>query len=116
LLAHPTTIESAKSVQMPGLPPLDTSKPYPTPAIPKGWKMGMLLPSYSPGLSGGGVSENFFKDMMSEMQQGGGPPGMPDMSMLANMMGGAGGAGPSSPAGGGEPNKKKKEKKKFIRA
>lgn len=49
-----------------GMPPM--SKPPAPPAIPKGWKMNAILPLHSAGLTGGGVSENFFKDMMAEMQ------------------------------------------------
>jgi signal recognition particle subunit SRP19 len=63
--------------------------------------MGTVLPYYSPGLTGGGVSENFFKDMMAEMQ--GQVPGMPDMGALA----GASGSGGSI-----EPKKKEKKDKK----
>lgn len=59
--------------------------------------MGEILPYYSAALSGGGVSENFFKDMMAEM--GGQMPGM------AGMM-----DGPSSSASS-EPKKKDKKKK-----
>jgi signal recognition particle subunit SRP19 len=119
LKANPTTIETATKVRVPGVPPPDATKPYPEPAIPKGWKMGSILPYYSPGLTGGGVSENFFKDMMAEMQAsgGGGMPGMPggggmpDMSALQGMMGGmGGGAGPSSGNGGAKKEKKKKIK------
>jgi signal recognition particle subunit SRP19 len=62
--------------------------------------MGTLLPYYSPGLTGGGVSENFFKDMMAEMQ--GQVPGMPDMGAL-------GAAGGNAAI---EPKKEKKDKKK----
>ena len=110
---------------------------------PKGWegKMGVILPVHSPAVSGGGVSENFFKEAMQEMQAmqggnggggGGGMPGMPggggmpDMaalqSMMGNMggmgglgglMGGAGGGGPSGGGGGAiEGAKKGKGKKK----
>lgn len=43
-------------------------EPIPAPAVPRGMKMGSILPLHSPALSGGGVSENFFKDMMAEMQ------------------------------------------------
>jgi signal recognition particle subunit SRP19 len=70
--------------------------------------MGVILPYYSPAMTGGGVSENFFKDMMAEM---GGqlPPGM------EGMQGMLGGAGPSAPGGGGE-GKQKKVKRKIIRA
>jgi len=55
--------------------------------------MGSILPLHSPALSGGGVSDNFFKEMMQEMQ---GAQGMVD--------GGGGGSGAEG--------KKKKDKKK----
>lgn len=51
-------------------------KPPPPPAVPRGWKIGSILPLHSPALSGGGVSENIFKDMMQEMSGGAGPAGM----------------------------------------
>ncbi|KAI8625860.1 signal recognition particle, SRP19 subunit [Xylariaceae sp. FL1651] len=97
-------------------------KPWPRPAVPRGWKMGDLLPAYSAAMTGGGVSENAFKDMMREMQgQGGGAGmGMPGMnadmmSMLQGMggMGGGGGGGPAAVGGsegGGKKNKKGKGK------
>ena len=105
LKANPTTTETAIKVRVPGAPPPDPSKPYPVPAIPKGWKMGSILPYYSPAMTGGGVSDNFFKDMMAEM---GGqlPPGME--GMMQNAVG-AGGSG----AAEGKP---KKVKRKVIRA
>ena len=85
----------------------DSKKPYPTPAVPKGkgWKMGTILPYFSPALTGGGVSENFLGDIMSQMQQEGGqlPPGMPDMSGML---------GAASPSGGAAPKKKEKKDKK----
>jgi signal recognition particle subunit SRP19 len=121
LQLNPTTEESCLQVQIPGAPRPDASKPYPKPAIPKGWKMGSILPYYSHGLTGGGVSDNFFKDMMAEMQNSGGAGGagggMPDMSALAGMMGGAGGAGPSGGGAiaGGSGGGGKKEKKKKIK-
>jgi signal recognition particle subunit SRP19 len=74
LKENPTTEESAIRVRVPGAPTPDLSKPYPKPAVPKGWKMNTILPYYSPAMTGGGVSENFFKDMMKEMQ--GQMPGM----------------------------------------
>ena len=100
LLAHPTTPQSATLVRVPGIPPPDLNKPYPTPAIPKGWKMSSTLPYYSPALTGGGVSENFFKEMMAEMQ--GQVPGMPNM-----------GAMEGTPSSGGEAKPKKDKKKKI---
>jgi len=101
LIANPTTHATASLVRVPGLPPPDPKKPYPEPAVPKGWKMGSILPYYSPGLTGGGVSENFFKDMMAEMQ--GQVPGMPNMGAMEGPSGSAGGEG------------KKKDKKKKIK-
>jgi len=52
--------------------------PAPPPAVPRGWKMNTILPLHSPALSGGGVSENIFKDIMKEVE-GGGMPGLPGM-------------------------------------
>ncbi|KAI0392451.1 signal recognition particle, SRP19 subunit [Xylariaceae sp. FL0594] len=97
----------------------DASKPWPRPAVPKGWKINDLLPAFSAAMTGGGVSENAFKDMMREMQgaaggAGGMGMGMPGMnadmmSMLQNMgMGGGGGPG----GGGGEGSGKKVKKGK----
>jgi signal recognition particle subunit SRP19 len=127
LQANPSTAATAYAVRVPGVPPPDTSKPYPTPAVPKGWKMGNLLPYYSPALTGGGVSDNFFKDMMAEMQGAGGMPGgggMPDLEAMRAMMGGMGGMGGMpgmgglggmgalGDGGGGAVSKKEKKKKK----
>ena len=114
----------------------DDAQPWPRPAVPRGWKIGDLLPAYSAAMTGGGVSENAFKDMMKEMQQGGGGgpggmpgmppgmggmggmPGMGGMAEMMNMFGGmGGGAGPSggggaeSGGGGGGGKKGKKGKK-----
>lgn len=102
LRAHPTTQESASRLRIAGLPP--PKDPLPPPAVPKGWKMGTILPLHSPALSGGGVNENYFKDMMAEMQGQGGMPGMPQLP--PGMLGG--GAGPSADSG----TSKKKDKKK----
>jgi signal recognition particle subunit SRP19 len=100
-------VESATRVRVPGLPPPDPKKPYPRPAVPKGWKMASILPYYSPGLTGGGVSENFLKDMMAEMGGGGGMPGM--TAGMPGMQGIGGGEGSGS---GGEIKKKEKKDKK----
>ncbi|PGH21448.1 hypothetical protein AJ80_03239 [Polytolypa hystricis UAMH7299] len=89
LRAHPTTEDSPFRLLIRGLPVPE--KPIPSPAAPRGWKIGSILPIHSPAMTGGGVSDNPFKEAMLEMQQQG-MGGMPDM-------------------GGGEP-KKKKEKKK----
>lgn len=89
------------------------------PATPRGWKLNDILPLHSPAISGGGVSEDFLKDMMAEMgnQSGGAAnPQMQQMQQLANMMGSMGGspgAGEGS-SGGGEP-KIKKPKKIVVR-
>lgn len=88
-----------------GPPPPDRTKPYPRPAVPRGWKVGEFLPYYSPAITGGGVSENLLQDMMKEMQGAGGAGGMPglpggmDMASLLGGMGGIGGGG-----GGGSGN------------
>lgn len=76
-------------MQIRGLPPPKELKP---PAVPRGWKINPIVPLHSPALSGGGVSENLFKDMMAEMQ--GEMPG----------------SGNASDSGAG--GKKKKDKKK----
>lgn len=77
------------------------------PAAPRGWKIGKILPIHSPAYSGGGVSDNPFKEAMAEMEKMGGMPGMP--AGLPGMPPGMMGMG--EPSGGGEA-KKKKEKKK----
>ena len=58
--------------------------------------MGTILPLHSPAMSGGGVSDNFLKDMMQEMQEMGGqvPEGMQGMANMAGAVGGGGGGGP----------------------
>jgi signal recognition particle subunit SRP19 len=118
LRKHPTTDTSAGlSVRLPGAPPPpdlrgkviggggeDGGEKWPRPAVPRGWKMGELLPYYSPAMTGGGVSENLFKDMMKEMQGGEG---------MAGMLGAAGGGGAGGGGGGGGAieGKAKKDKK-----
>ncbi|KAL2759872.1 hypothetical protein ACRALDRAFT_2092522 [Sodiomyces alcalophilus JCM 7366] len=83
-----------------GVPPaIPAGKPWPRPAVPRGWKIPELVPYISPAMTGGGVSENLFKDIMKEMQ---GDP-------MAAMMGGAGGSGGALEEKGG---KKKKGKGK----
>lgn len=84
-------------------PPED--KPYPKPAVPRGWKMNEYLPYLSAAMTGGGVSENLFKDMMKEMQGGADPMA----ALLASQGGGGGGSGGAS---GAEEGKKKKKDKK----
>ncbi|KAK7752918.1 signal recognition particle subunit [Diatrype stigma] len=131
LQQHPTTedCDALRRVRVPGLGVPADGEPWPRPAVPRGWKMGELLPAYSAAMTGGGVSENAFKDMMKEMggPPGGGapgagaggmmPPGMGGMGNMAEMMnmfggmGGGGGAGPSGAAEGGGGRKGKKGKK-----
>lgn len=113
---NPTTEKSSAALwdRIPGgPPPPDRAKAYPRPAVPRGWKMGELLPYYSPAMTGGGVSENLFKDMMKEMQGGGagmpgggagGMPGLPggmDMASLMSAMGGGAGGLPGMAGGSG---------------
>ncbi|KAK4155034.1 signal recognition particle, SRP19 subunit [Chaetomidium leptoderma] len=122
LRANPTTDQSRSlrmEVRGAPMPPAaqEPGKPWPRPAVPRGWKMGELLPYYSPAMTGGGVSENFLKDMMKEMQQAGGGAGgaggMPDMaSLLAAAGGGGGGAGAASGSGAGGGGGKKDKKGK----
>jgi signal recognition particle subunit SRP19 len=49
----------------------DPTKPLPEVAVPRGWKLPRIIPLHSPAMSGGGISENIFKDMMGELQAGG---------------------------------------------
>ncbi|KAF3926971.1 hypothetical protein ABW20_dc0108427 [Dactylellina cionopaga] len=70
LQAHPTTPETPLLLRFHGMP--HTDKPAPAPAVPKGWKINEILPLHSPALSGGGVSDNIFKEMMNEMGGGSG--------------------------------------------
>jgi signal recognition particle subunit SRP19 len=88
LKAHPTQKNTPFKLPIAGMP---MPKEMPEPAIPKGWKMNIILPLHSPALTGGGVSDNFLQDMM------------------AGMTGETGGSGPSS---GAETKKKIKDKKK----
>lgn len=118
LRAHPTTRESPFKLRIQGVPTPEKLDP---PAVPRGWKINDILPLHSPALSGGGVSENFFKDMMADMQRegggkgagGGGGGGMPQlppgMAGLLNSAGGAAGAG--RPASGGDGSRKKEKKR-----
>lgn len=102
LRENPTTEDSpGLRVRIGGQLQPEPGKPYPKPAVPRGWKMGELVPYLSAAMTGGGVSENLFKDMMKEMQGGGDP-------MSALMGAQAGGGGGEESSGGG---KKKKDKK-----
>ncbi|KAF4467014.1 hypothetical protein FALBO_6107, partial [Fusarium albosuccineum] len=106
LRENPTTEDSqGLRVRIGGQLQPEPGKPYPKPAVPRGWKMGELLPYLSAAMTGGGVSENLFKDMMKEMQGGGDP--------MSALMGAQAGGEESSGGGGG---KKKKDKKGKGRA
>lgn len=106
LQAHPATKETPLRLRIQGMPLPEKIEP---PAVPKGWKINEILPLHSPAMSGGGVSDNMFRDMMQQMQGEGGaglPPGM------AGTMGGGGGSVTPGPSSGGGEGKKKKDKKK----
>jgi signal recognition particle subunit SRP19 len=77
--------------------PPGAGEAWPKPAVPRGWKINELIPFHSPAMTGGGVSENLFKDMMSQM---GGQGMIPGMEALAG-----------GPAGKSEEKKEKKSKK-----
>jgi signal recognition particle subunit SRP19 len=94
LKSHPTTEQSPLKLRVPGLP-MPKDNRIPAPAVPRGFKIGSILPLHSPALSGGGVSDNMMADMMKEL---GGSGGMPNMAGLSSMMGG-GGAPQAPPAG-----------------
>ena len=108
LKENPTDDDSiGLRVRMGGKLEPEQGKAYPRPAVPRGWKMGELLPYTSAAMTGGGVSENLFKDMMKEMQSGGDP-----MSALMGGLGGAGAGGAEDSGSGAGGSKKKKDKKK----
>ncbi|KAH6891169.1 signal recognition particle, SRP19 subunit [Thelonectria olida] len=103
LQAHPTTEDSVGlRLRIQGVLQPDPNQPYPKPAVPRGWKINELVPFLSASMTGGGVSENLFKDMMKEMQSGGDPMS----ALMSAQMGGGGGADE-----GGNAGKKKKDKK-----
>ena len=116
---HPTRPDDPLELKIQGLPVpenfLDTKV-----AVPRGWKMGDVLPVHSAAVSGGGVSDNFFKEAMEEMKQaqaagqlpaGGAGPGGMDMNAMMQAMGGMGGMGGANSGGGGGGGKKKDKKK-----
>lgn len=70
LKIHPTTPMTPLKLRIPNVP--FDGKPVVPPVVPRGWTMGEILPLHSPAMSGGGVSEDIFKDVMAGM-------GMPDM-------------------------------------
>lgn len=64
LKEHPTTDETPLRLPIPGMP--EPKLPIPPSPVPRGWKLNNILPLHSAAMSGGGVSENAFKDMMAE--------------------------------------------------
>lgn len=96
LKLHPTTPSTPLKLRIPNVP--FDGKPVEPPVVPRGWKLGSVLPLHSPALSGGGVTDDIFKDMMSGM-------GMPDMG------GPSGAGGQASPQIEGKKEKKKKAKR-----
>ena len=120
LQKRPTDPEDPLELKISGLPVPENFRDAKI-AVPRGWKMGNILPVHSAAVSGGGVSDNFFKEAMEEMKQmqaqGGGQlpsgPGGMDMNAMAQMMqnmGGMGGLGGAGPSAGG--SSKKKDTKK----
>ncbi len=100
LADHPTTEASAglRETVRGAPPPPPRDEPYPRPAVPRGWKLPALVPYLSPAMTGGGVSENLFQDVMKEMQGAagaGGAAGLPDMRQAMAALGGAGGGSAS---------------------
>lgn len=111
LKAHPANERTPLRLRLPQMPHPD--KPVLLSAVPRGWKLNSILPLHSPALTGGGVSDNILKDMMSEMGGAGGmPAGMPNLGALQNMFGGMGGGLPSPGEASSAIEGKKKEKKK----
>ncbi|PNS18270.1 Signal recognition particle SEC65 subunit [Sphaceloma murrayae] len=111
LVDHPTQEEDPKKLQIRGLPLPEDGMPKP--AIPRGWKMGNVLPLHSPALSGGGVNEDMFKEMMKEMQgQGGAGNPLAGMANMLGGMGGMGGMGGGGAAAGSSGQQKKIKGKK----
>ncbi|QIW96159.1 hypothetical protein AMS68_001677 [Peltaster fructicola] len=66
LKSHPATQDTPLKMRFQGLPPPKDGK-APEPAIPRGFKMGTILPLHSPALTGGGVNDMSLQDMMQQM-------------------------------------------------
>jgi signal recognition particle subunit SRP19 len=102
LLQNPTKPTDPLALKVQGLPELN--KPLPSPAVPRGWKINSIVPTHSPAVTGGGVSEDLFKDfqavMQGQMPQGAGPSGV-DHGVL-----------PQIESGSAAKKEKKKDKKK----
>ncbi|CAK9842011.1 signal recognition particle subunit Sec65 [Schizosaccharomyces pombe] len=85
LLLRPTVKTDPLSLPIQNVPARLPENP---PAYPKGVLGNTILPLHSPALSGGGISENMFQEMMQEMQkQPGLAGGMNPMAALAGMGG-----------------------------
>ncbi|KAJ5378459.1 Signal recognition particle SEC65 subunit [Penicillium cosmopolitanum] len=110
LQAHPTDEKSPYRLRIRGLP-MPEKLPEAPPA-PRGWKIGKILPIHSPAYSGGGVSDNPFKEAMAEMQNMQGMPGMPQMPQIPGMPGMGMPGMPGGEGSGAGTEKKKKDKKK----
>lgn len=98
LQEHPTTKDMPMRLRIQGMPMPEKIE---APAVPGGWKINDILPLHSPAMSGGGVSDNMFRDMMAQMQAEGG-------SLPAGM---TGSMNKPSASPGGEPKKKKDKRK-----
>ncbi|EPX73621.1 signal recognition particle subunit Sec65 [Schizosaccharomyces octosporus yFS286] len=91
VLQHrPTKPQDPLSLPIQNVPPRLPERP---PAYPKGITGNTILPMHSPALSGGGISENMFQDMMQEMQ---GQPGMQNGMNPLNALSGMGMAPPAT--------------------
>lgn len=116
LKQHPASESTPLRLRIQGLPM--PKGPLPPPSVPKGWKVNTILPLHSPAVSGGGISENMLKDMMQEMQGGGGAVGGNPMAGLMGALGGGAGAGggigsgSGSGSGSGETKQGKRKREK----
>ncbi|RMD43018.1 hypothetical protein DV735_g2113, partial [Chaetothyriales sp. CBS 134920] len=68
LKEHPTDPLDPLQLKLQGLRVPDNFGKEPVP-VPRGWRINAILPVHSPAVSGGGVSDNFFKDAVEEMKQ-----------------------------------------------
>ncbi|KAA8910110.1 signal recognition particle, SRP19 subunit [Sphaerosporella brunnea] len=97
LKKNPTTPETPLKLRIPNFP--FDGNPAKEPMVPRGWKLGKILPLHSPAIPGPGVSDDVFKDMMEGMGMGG-------------VMGGPAGPSAGGAAGQQVEKKEKKDKKK----
>ena len=73
LQQYPTQEADVLRLKIPGLPVPEGG--YKRPEVPRGWRVGELVPLHSNAVSGGGVSDNFFKEAMEELQRAQGQGG-----------------------------------------